>query len=151
MCSNRSSKKITTLHHNFGTRRVLLTIAAAHKPNITLTGWISPRPPGVPHNVMRPPGMPCLPSTQPSRTQYDRIATSPRDEGIGRPSKYLDLPAASLGINATVALKRARRARPQHMKPVKHTVSRYVRRPTAKATTAGATPNDTYRTIKLSE
>ena len=60
---------------------------------------------------------------------------------MGNPSKYLAFPF-SFGIRATVALKRANRARPQQMKPVRNTVSRYVRRPTVNASNAGATPND---------
>lgn len=62
---------------------------------------------------------------------------------MGNPSKYFDFPVASFGTDATVALKRASRARPQQMNAVSTTVSRYVRRPTTNANKAGATPNDT--------
>jgi len=61
---------------------------------------------------------------------------------MGRPSKYFALPPSFLGTNATVALNRARRARPQHINPVRITVSRYVLNPTTNASRAGATPND---------
>jgi hypothetical protein len=65
-------------------------------------------------------------------------------EGVGSPSKYFDLPVASFGMSATVALKRARRARAQQVKQVSMTVSSHVRRPTANASTAGATPKEIY-------
>jgi hypothetical protein len=45
-----------------------------------------------------------------------------------------------------VALKRARRARPQQTKYVNPKASRLVRIPTAKAKAAGANPNDICRT-----
>lgn len=61
---------------------------------------------------------------------------------MGKPSKNLAFPAESFGTDATVALNRARRASPQQMKPVKATVSRYVRSPTTNASKAGATPNE---------
>ena len=61
---------------------------------------------------------------------------------MGVPSKYLDLPDESLGSEETVTLKRARRVRPQRTKKERRRVSRGVRRPRAKALTAGATPND---------
>ena len=83
-----------------------------------------------------------MPVIHPCLVQYDRRATRPSDDGMGRPSKYLDLPVRSLGTSATVALKRARRARPQQMKPVRATVSRSVRRPMVKARRAGATPKE---------
>ena len=130
--------------HGFGTRRVLLTIAAAKNPNIALTTCTSPLPPVEPHSVMVPNGSPSLPCIQPCFVQYVRTATSSSDVGMGRPSKYIDLPFASLGTEATVALNRARRARPQQMNPVRTTVSRYVRSPTTNASSAGATPKEIY-------
>ncbi len=63
-------------------------------------------------------------------------------EGMGKPSKYLDLPVASLGREETVTLKRARRVRPQRTKKERRRVSRGVRRPRAKAQEAGATPKE---------
>jgi hypothetical protein len=64
--------------------------------------------------------------------------------GIGVPSKYFDLPVASLGSIATVTLKRARRVRPQRTKKVSRMWSSGVRRPREKAAAAGATPKDIY-------
>lgn len=65
-----------------------------------------------------------------------------KDVGMGVPSKYFDLPVASLGRSDTVTLKRARRRRPQITKKVRRTWSRGVLNPTAKAETAGAAPNE---------
>lgn len=67
---------------------------------------------------------------------------------MGRPSKYFDFPVVSLGMSATVALKRARRAMPAQMKSVRKSVSRGVRRPRVKARKAGATPNEIYGSVK---
>ncbi|KAL9003765.1 MAG: hypothetical protein Q9188_003370 [Gyalolechia gomerana] len=64
--------------------------------------------------------------------------------GMGVPSKYFDFPVASLGREETVTLKRARRVRPQRTKKARKRVSSGVRRPRAKAETAGATPKDIY-------
>ena len=61
---------------------------------------------------------------------------------MGKPSKNLALPVASLGAKATVALNRARRAMPQQMNMERMSVSAVVRRPTQNAHRAGATPND---------
>ena len=66
----------------------------------------------------------------------------PRLVGMGVPSKYFDLPVASLGRVETVTLNRARRVRPQRTKKERRRVSRGVRRPRAKAAEAGATPKD---------
>ena len=115
---------IPSTTHNFGTRSVLLTMAAAQHAKIILTTCNSPRPPCSPHSVTVPHGIPSFPSIQPCFVQYDRTATSASDDGMGRPSKYLALPPSFLGIRATVALNRASRARPQQMKPVRTTVSR---------------------------
>jgi len=115
---------IPSTTHNFGTRSVLLTMAAAQHPKTILTTCNSPRPPCSPHSVTVPQGIPSIPSIQPCFVQYDRMATSASDDGMGRPSKYLALPPSFLGIRATVALNRASRARPQQMKPVRTTVSR---------------------------
>ena len=64
--------------------------------------------------------------------------------GMGVPSKYFDLPVASLGSEETVTLKRARRVRPQRTKKERRRVSRRVRRPRAKAQAAGDTPKETW-------
>ena len=66
------------------------------------------------------------------------------DVGMGKPSKYLLLPEASLGSEETVTLKRARRVRPHKTKKDRRRVSAGVRRPKAKAALAGATPKDTF-------
>src|SRR5216684_8226973 len=55
--------------YSLGTRSVLLTIIAAHAPNIRLTTCRSPCPPDFPHTVTIPPGSPSLPSIQPFLTQ----------------------------------------------------------------------------------
>lgn len=73
---------------------------------------------------------------------YDNSATIARELGIGKPSKWEILPVESLGKRATVALKRAKRAKPQQTKYVKPKASTLVCIPTAKAKAAGATPND---------
>src|ERR1700743_131994 len=62
--------------------------------------------------------------------------------GMGVPSKYLDLPVASLGKCETVTLKRASRVRPQSTKKVSSSVSTLLRRPMANAQTAGARPKE---------
>ena len=69
-------------------------------------------------------------------------AAMPSVVGMGVPSKYLDLPVASLGRELTVTLKRARRVSPQRTKKVRSSVSRGVRRPREKAQTEGAMPKD---------
>jgi hypothetical protein len=71
--------------------------------------------------------------------------------GIGVPSKYCDLPVASLGTMATVTLKRARRVRPQRTKKVRRRWSTGVRRPRLKAAAAGPTPKDTWDTVLVAE
>ena len=63
---------------------------------------------------------------------------------MGKPSKYLDLPELSFGREETVTLKRARRVRPQRTKKARARLSSGVRRPRAKAATAGATPKEIY-------
>ena len=69
-------------------------------------------------------------------------ATMHRLDGIGVPSKYLDLPVASFGNAATVTLKRASRVKPQRTKKDRSRVSSWVRRPSANAHTAGDTPKE---------
>lgn len=128
--------------YNFGTRRVLLTIAAAQAKKIALAICMSPLPPALPQRVAVPNGSPFPPSIAPSQTKYAIPATIVKLVGIGSPSKYWDFPVASLGTSATVALNRARRARPEQMKPVRITVSSNVRKPITKAKNAGATPNE---------
>jgi hypothetical protein len=80
--------------------------------------------------------------TQPLYVQYAIKLASPRLVGIGVPSKYWDLPVASLGSMATVTLKRARRVRPQRTKKARRMWSSGVRRPREKAAAAGETPKD---------
>ncbi len=80
---------------------------------------------------------------QPWETQYAISAAIDKLVGIGVPSKYFDFPVASLGTLATVMLKRARRVRPQRTKNVRRMWSTGVRRPIAKAATAGETPKET--------
>ena len=126
----------------FGTFNVLLTMAAAQQPKTIETTCNSPLPPSVPQRRRVPPGIPDFPSICSVHVQYVKTATRPSEEGMGKPSKYFALPEASLGTDATVALKRASRASPQQMNPVRTTVSRYVRRPTTNASKAGATPNE---------
>lgn len=67
-------------------------------------------------------------------------ATRPRLDGIGSPSKYLDLPLASLGRLAIVALNRASLAKPAHTNPMSINMSIFDLNPIAKARKAGATP-----------
>jgi hypothetical protein len=86
---------------------------------------------------------PLSPATvNPIPTHVAIAATMLKLEGMGKPSKYLDLPVASLGREETVTLKRARRVRPQRTKKERRRVSRGVRRPRAKAQEAGATPKE---------
>lgn len=74
--------------------------------------------------------------------QYAMSPTIPRVVGMGVPSKYLLLPVTSLGTDATVTLKRARRERPHKTKKLRTMVSKKVRKPMLKAQAAGATPNE---------
>lgn len=76
--------------------------------------------------------------------------TSTSELGIGRPSKYCDLPVLSFGMRATVALKRARRAIPQQMKAVRAMMSAVLRSPIANPRKAGATPNEIWATRSIS-
>lgn len=127
--------------YSLGTFIVLETIIAAHRrktklPQCTSTPSFcnedtSPKGSDEPTPTMRP----CL-------TQVAMIPTRNRDDGMGRPSMYFDLPVLSLGTSATVALNRARRAIPAQMKMVRRSVSTGVLIPTQKANTAGATPNE---------
>jgi len=66
----------------------------------------------------------------------------PREVGVGRPSKYLALPLASLGTLSVVMLKRARRRRPQRAKEVRRKWSKGVRMPIATDATAGETQKE---------
>ena len=131
-------------HHGFGTRSVLLTMAAANAPKIRLAMWTSPLCPSSFHNVITPNGTSSSPSIQPFLVQKASMATRTRLVGVGRPSKYFDLPLPSFGMIAAVALKRARRARPQQVKQARMTVSNHVRKPIANASTAGATQKEIY-------
>ena len=126
----------------FGIRSVRLIMAAAHAVKTNEMRWTSPLPPSGPQSWTTPNGIPSVPSNHPWDVQYAKTATRAKEEGIGKPSKYFDFPVTSFGTDATVALKRASRASPQHMKPVRTTVSRNVRRPTTNASNAGATPNE---------
>src|SRR5258706_10774038 len=145
------SKYPNSILHGFGTRNVLLTMAAAHAPKIRLAMWTSPLCLLSFHNVITPNGTSSSPSIQPFLVQKASMATRTRVVGVGRPSKYFDLPVASLGMIATVALKRARRARPQQMKQVRMTVSNHVRKPIANASIAGATQKEIYGCYGFSE
>ena len=69
-----------------------------------------------------------------------------RTEAGRRGGTNLALPLTSLGNNAAVALNRAKRASPQHIKAVKTIVSKVVRSPIQNANKAGATPNEIYQT-----
>ena len=133
-----------SIPHGFGTWSVLLTMAMAHAPKIRLAMWTSALCSLFFHNVITPRGTPSSPSIQPILVQNANMPTMARLEGVGRPSKYFDFPVASAGMSAMVALKRARRARPQQMKQVRMTVSSHVRKPTANASTAGATTKEIY-------
>lgn len=111
------------------------TIAHPLVTKISTAGWNSNNP------------EPTVPSGRASRShpfeaQYAINDTMESVVGIGVPSKYLDLPVASLGSDCTVTLKRARRERPQRTKNVRRTVSRKVRKPRAKAQEAGAIPKE---------
>jgi len=66
---------------------------------------------------------------------------------MGKPSKYLAFPLASLGRDAAVTLKRARRDNPESRKKERIRVSIGVRKPNVYAIAEGATPNDTYPTV----
>jgi hypothetical protein len=71
-------------------------------------------------------------------------AVNPRLEGIGIPVKYFTDPDPPFGINATVALNRANRARPQLAKKRREMMSSAERRPRVYASVAGATPNEIW-------
>lgn len=64
--------------------------------------------------------------------------------GIGVPSKYFDLPVASLGRCDAVTLNRASRVRPQRTKNVRRSWSMVLCMPIEKAQTEGATPNEIF-------
>lgn len=85
ICPNQEAPLYTSMPlidlQGLGTRRVLLTIAAAQRPKTTLIRCISPSPPLGPQSVKVPPGIPALPSIQPCFVQYIKSATSPSDEG----------------------------------------------------------------------
>ena len=131
-------------HYGLGTCSVLETMSAAQIAKTTLIQCISS---GVSLNASiippgKPAGLPGGPSIRPVATHTAMHATSPRLEGIGNPSKYFDLPVSSLGSIATVALKRASRAKPQHTNVVRMNMSQVLRRPIVNAKNAGATPNE---------
>lgn len=137
--------------HGFGTWSVLLTMAAAHAPKMRLAMWTSPLCSLSFHNVITPSGTPSSPSIHPSLHQQASMTTRARLVGVGSPSKYFDLPVASFGMIAAVALKRARRARPQQVKQARMTVSNNDRKPTANASAAGATQKEIYGCYGVSE
>lgn len=136
------------------TRKVLLTIMAPQRAKSALTTWTSPHPPFSPQRVTIPNGT-SFPTPRPPKPRPEPWAYHPclthqamtlvkaRLEGMGRPSKYFDLPEGSEGMRATVALNLARRARPQETKRRRATRSSGVRRPRVNARTAGATPKET--------
>lgn len=74
-------------------------------------------------------------------------ATRLKVVGIGVPSKYFDFPVTSLGIVATVTLKRASLDKPQRTNMLRKIVSRKVRNPIEKAHAAGATPKEIYHIV----
>jgi len=94
-------------------------------------------PPGNP--LPRPAG----PSILSNLTHPAMHETKNSELGMGNPSKYCDFPVESLGINATVALKRARRAMPQQIKVLSAKMSSVERQPMVNARKAGATPKET--------
>lgn len=119
---------------------LLLTMAHPQATNNSAMGCTSNKPPSaqtLPITPFSPP------PTLPVHTHHAMAATMHRLDGMGVPSKYLDLPVASFGSAATVTLKRASRVRPQRTKNERRRVSRGVRRPSAKAQTAGDTPKET--------
>ena len=124
-------------NHGFGMWIDLLTMRQPWMRKRPAMGWNSK---AVPVKAV-PSGM--LSRTQPCETQYAIVKTSAREVGIGVPSKYFDLPVASLGRTDTVTLKRARRVRPQRMKKASRRWSTGVRTPIAKAAAAGETPKET--------
>lgn len=127
--------------YGFGICILLLTMAHPQPTKTPTIGWTSPQPP----SAQTPPIIPSLPpSTLPAHTHHAIAATIPKLVGIGVPSKYLDFPVASLGTLATVTLKRAKRVRPQRTKKERSRVSIGLRRPRAKAHTAGETPKETW-------
>ena len=115
---------------------VLLTIMQPQSTNTPEIGWTSHNSPA----PQVPRGR--LSSTQPCETKYAKAPTMLNVVGIGVPSKYFDLPVASLGRCETVTLKRASRVRPQRTKKVSRNVSRGERIPIAKAEAAGARPKE---------
>ena len=127
--------------YGFGICMLLLTIAQPHPMKMPTIGCTLPPNP----KSQTPPKTPRLPpSTIPLQTHQAMPDTMPKEVGIGVPSKYLLLPVLSLGREETVTLKRARRVSPQRTKKERNKVSSGVRRPRAKAHTAGATPNEIW-------
>ena len=125
--------------YGFGMCILLLTIAHPCATKTPTIGCIcNPMP-----RFQLPPTTPWLPpSTFPFQTHHAIQKTIPKEVGMGVPSKYLLLPVLSFGKEDTVTLKRARRLKPQRTKNERRKVSTTVRRPRAKAHTAGATPKD---------
>lgn len=124
------------LLYGFGTCSVFETIqhpCAKNRPTIGCTSNIVPCI-TVPNGISA-----CV---QPRETQNAMRPAMPKLVGIGRPSKYFALPLASLGTFPVVTLKRANLARPARTKQVRRSWSRGVRKPTAKAHIAGATPKE---------
>ena len=127
-----------TQDHGFGTLTVRLTIAHPQPTNTPTIGCTSISVP----SASTPPG--AFSSTRPFNKQNDIIPTIVKLVGAGKPSKYFDLPVASFGKEETVTLKRARRVRAQRTKKDRNSVSSVLRRPSAKAEAAGATPKETF-------
>lgn len=75
-------------------------------------------------------------------TKYAIKPTWTKEVGIGKPSKYLDLPVRSFGIWVTVTLNLANLVKPQRTKKDKTKTSIVDWNPMANATDAGATPNE---------
>lgn len=75
--------------------------------------------------------------------------TKHNEDGIGRPSKYCDLPVLSFGTRATVALNLASLANPQQIKVVRAKISSVDRHPIVNARKAGATPKEIWRIVHI--
>ena len=132
------------MRYGLGMCSVFEIMRAAQNAKMTETQCISK---GVlTRGATRPPGRPLPgPSIKLRRTHTAMHNTKARELGIGRPSKYCDLPVLSFGRRATVALNRARRAIPQQMKEVRTKMSAVLRSPIAKPRKAGATPKEICR------
>lgn len=94
--------------HGLGTCSVLLTIKHPFRTKRSALKWNS----NVEPSIAMPSGsLSCIqPMNVHPAINADEVKQA---NGIGVPSKYLDLPVASFGSIATVTLKRANRVKPQ--------------------------------------